>query len=109
MKQLVPPARARWRAYLDLDVYTTDNQCFGRVIDVVCDSRSGEVILRVQEGSVFGRTINLPESAVGVVTRSKLMLDVSSDKIPTLQSPRSTRRPAELSHSHARSAPSRFW
>lgn len=81
MQQLIPRATFDWSRYLGRDVYTADNQRVGVVRDVRADPRSGKRALQIDPGQTFEQPLCIPIDLVGIVTRSRLMLDLTATRL----------------------------
>lgn len=84
MEQLNRPAGLVWQRYLGRDLYSADSHRLGAVVDIQNDPLSGELYLRIEDDPSTGRSFCVPVSVVGVVSRSRIMLDVPLDQLSRL-------------------------
>lgn len=81
MQQLIPKRTFDWTVYLGREIYTADNQRVGVVRDVRADPSNDRRLLRVDPGHKFEQPLCIPIDHVGIVTRSRLMLDLTAARL----------------------------
>jgi hypothetical protein len=79
------PEPVNWLDYRGFELVTSDQTSLGIVEQVLIDDRTGETFLRIVNPVHQTKPINVPTRFVGVITRRRLMLDVTSANLGRLE------------------------
>jgi hypothetical protein len=79
------PEPVNWLDYRGFELVTSDQTSLGIVEQVLIDDRTGETYLRIVNPVHQTKPINVPTRFVGVITRRRLMLDVTSANLGRLE------------------------
>lgn len=75
------PDHIDWYAYEGYELATTDGVRLGIVESVLVDERTGEHLLSINTNQQTEARLRVPINAVGVISRSRLLLDIMADRI----------------------------
>ncbi len=81
MYKAVPQAGTNWRRFLGMKVCTADEVHVGTVAAVLRHDYNGMTYLEISQSENENDTICVPVSIVGIVTSSRVFLDLTSDRI----------------------------
>jgi hypothetical protein len=79
------PEPVNWMDYRGFELVTSDQISLGIVEQVLIDDRTGETFLRIVNPVHQSKPLNVPTRFIGVITRRRLMLDVTSANLGRLE------------------------